>query len=120
MTFGRPTTIRRRDGVALPLLVNDTVLHQRQSDQDATGYSDLHLFIYSCKLFDILHDLLVDLNETPAQVTNDDEWYLRLFAASCRINTFREALPDVLDTNKALPPQAGQDLVLQRRALNSR
>jgi hypothetical protein len=59
MTFGRPTMLSNSWNVPIPLLIDDEYLSvQGEGVQPPDVPCRLGLFVSSCKLFEILHDIL--------------------------------------------------------------
>ena len=61
MTFGRPTMLSKSRNVPVPSLIDDEYLCvQGEGFQPPDVPSRLGLFVSSCKLFEILHEILSD------------------------------------------------------------
>lgn len=59
MTFGRPSMIDKAHTIPIPAMIDDDYLSDREEARQPPGiHSRLGLFVYSCKLFEILEDIL--------------------------------------------------------------
>lgn len=59
MTFGRPSMIDKSNSVPIPAVIDDEYLSDREEARQPPGiHSRLGLFVSSCKLFEILEDIL--------------------------------------------------------------
>lgn len=59
MTFGRPSMIDKSHSVPIPTMIDDDYLSDQEEAIQPPGiYSRLGMFVYSCKLFVILEEIL--------------------------------------------------------------
>ncbi|KAL6360874.1 hypothetical protein LRP88_06582 [Fusarium phalaenopsidis] len=108
-TFGRPTMISTKSKVPMPLMIDDEYLLE-----DGEGRQPSHLnpqlasFVYSNKLFDILHGILVSFYEKKNTVFRrlDTQFWScdqlnTVLELNMALNEFRDSLPGYL----SVPPQ---------------
>jgi Fungal specific transcription factor domain len=108
MTFGRPTMLSNSWSVPIPLLIDDEYLSvQEEGNQPPNVPSRLGLFVSSCKLFEILHEILIsfyagdpgtgDFKQTESNTVARD-----MIADVLRYNRslamFKDSIPDYLRT----------------------
>lgn len=93
MTFGRPAMITKSNDVPLPLLIDDEFLSvTNESRQPAGRQPRFGAFVYSCKLFDLLGEVLDFLSSTALQNVEQNR-------GSSQVNTI---LGEVLNLNRKL------------------
>ena len=108
MTFGRPTMLSRSCSVPIPLLIDDEYLSdQKEGNQPPDIPSRLGLFVSSCKLFEILHEILVsfyaeDAGTSTSKQTDSNTVAQAMIADVLRHNRslamFEDSIPDYLRT----------------------
>jgi hypothetical protein len=111
MTFGRPIMISRPGNVPVPSLIDDEYLSDNGEDgaQPADVPSRLGLFISSCKLFELLADILecfyVDNSETGIarnleSKTRGKDMLADALDFNRRLDKFAESIPEYLQTSE--------------------
>ncbi len=86
MTFGRAVMFGRTHRTPLPDLIDDESVGSGVSSQPPTTLPSLALFVQSCKLFKILHDVLDLLNTCKNGSHNDDARWEDLIIQILTIN----------------------------------
>lgn len=126
MTFGRPTTLQRICDVPLPETSHEIETVSGSGEEAATEFSQLNLFVYSCKLFDILHDALQILNSSLPRDRSaedagaDDVPVVQLLEINSRLDTFQRGLPSELRNVQVSQLQGLEPLNLHRQVLHCR
>lgn len=106
MTFGRPSMIGRATDVPIPDLIDDEYLGDRSmGTQPANIYSRLGLFVSSCRLFDLLEEILELFYRDSTGVvshrqlngaTRTAELLTPVLDLNRRLDQFVEGVPDYL------------------------
>lgn len=92
MTFGRPAMIAKSNDVPLPTMIDDEYLSTTDEGQQPPHTpSCLGAFVFSCKLFDLLGQVLNFLSAPTLQNTAQKD-----------ISQISEVLSQVLDLNRKL------------------
>ncbi|KAK1239806.1 hypothetical protein MKX08_007248 [Trichoderma sp. CBMAI-0020] len=104
MTFGRPTMVNRSYSTPMPSLIDDEYLRTDGDGIQPDGTnSRMGLFVYSCKLFEILDDILSTFYSVSASVDSVSESRLQdmvseVLSFNRRLDNFITSLPDYLKT----------------------
>ncbi|KAF5672609.1 cytochrome P450 monooxygenase [Fusarium circinatum] len=106
-TFGRPPMVLDSSSVPKPEMINDEYLSETgQGFQPLDAYPQMGCFIYSCNLFDILHQVLVEfyVNKKPNPHSNNKDSLLGeeiqvIMGYHRELNKFQETLPPFLVTS---------------------
>jgi hypothetical protein len=122
MTFGRPSMIDKSHSVPIPVMIDDDYLSDHEEARQPPGiYPRLGMFVSSCKLFEILEEILeLFYRDTGSQrlgnggtkvaelVTAVLDFNRRLdsFMEVGYVNGMRTAEPDVNAERSRLPPDA--------------
>lgn len=104
MTFGRPTMVNRSYGTPMPSLIDDEYLRTDGDGVQPKGAnSRMGLFVYSCKLFEILDDILSTFYSADTSADHVSESRLQdmvseVLSFNRRLDNFITSLPDYLKT----------------------
>ncbi|KAK5049368.1 hypothetical protein LTR84_004297 [Exophiala bonariae] len=132
MTFGRATITSGTESVPKPLVIDDEYLtEQHEGVQPSEEVPRLGLFVWSLKLYDILHEILATLynkrSERPGPRGRDGEnWNLLsdILTLNQRLDEFQAQLPEYLrpQTQSMSPPnlRKADHKNLQRHVLHCR
>ena len=111
MTFGRPTMLSNLRSVPIPLLIDDEYLSaQEEGSQPPDVPSRLGLFVSSCKLFEILHEILISFyaedsgTGTPKQLRSDNmarDMIVDVLRHNRSLAMFKDSIPDYLRTSRS-------------------
>ncbi|KAK9364506.1 fungal-specific transcription factor domain-containing protein [Lipomyces kononenkoae] len=106
MTFGRPTMISGSWDVIAPSMIDDEHLRRKgEGIQPPNSPSQMGLFVYSLKLFDITNEILSELYirqsrgaspDEPCQKPWSPEQLLKVLSISSKLDRFDDTLPDSL------------------------
>ncbi|KAF5723731.1 benzoate 4-monooxygenase [Fusarium mundagurra] len=118
-TFGRPPMILDSSSVPKPEMINDEYLSEtRQGVQPTNAYPQMGCFVYSCDLFDILHQILVEFyvkKKSNPHSQSSDSWLgeeIQVIMGYHReLNKFQESLPAFLATSDSYMDSPSQELV---------
>ncbi|KAK4493879.1 hypothetical protein PRZ48_015064 [Zasmidium cellare] len=132
MTFGRPSMIGRNTDVPIPDLIDDEYLGDRSiGSQPETTHSRLGLFVSSCRLFDLLEEVLelfyrdssgVVSHRQIQGVTRTAELLTPVLDLNRRLDEFVEGVPDYLQVpaRPALAATHDDHIHLQQQVLYCR
>lgn len=104
MTFGRPTMVNTSHGTPVPSLIDDEYLRTDGEGIQPKGVnSQMSLFVYSCRLFEILNDILssfyaVDSSPDPVSQSRLQDMVSEALSFNRRLDDFITSLPDYLKT----------------------
>ncbi|PON26671.1 hypothetical protein TGAM01_v204681 [Trichoderma gamsii] len=104
MTFGRPAMVNRSYGTPMPSLIDDEYLRTDGDGVQPNGAnSRMGLFVYSCKLFEVLDDILstfysVDASADPVSESRLQDMVSEVLSFNRRLDNFITSLPDYLRT----------------------
>ncbi|KAK2595349.1 hypothetical protein QQS21_006949 [Conoideocrella luteorostrata] len=111
MTFGRPTMVHEPNNVPLPLNMDDEHLRvDGEGSQPRNTQSYLGLFVFSCKLMEILRDVLhfvttcepsADRSSAEVASTLRSKLLVQALEINRRLDQFSEALPRCLILEEA-------------------
>ena len=111
MTFGRPTMLSKSWKVPVPLLIDDEYLSvQGEGVQPSKIPSRLGLFVSSCKLFEILHEILsnfyigdssVGLLKQQESELDQREIIMDVLDYNRRLDKFSDSIPEYLRTTRS-------------------
>ena len=133
MTFGRPTMITNTDDVPLPAMIDDEYLSKssKESLQPPNKPSRLGMFVYSCKLFDLLKEMLnfVSSKEVIAAIRRESkidqsdrgEVVAQVLNLTRKLDQFSESVPPYLRISSESSMESTESHVqLQQRVLYCR
>ncbi|UKZ95959.1 uncharacterized protein TrAFT101_010765 [Trichoderma asperellum] len=109
MTFGRPTMVNGSYGTPMPSLIDDEYLCTDGEGIQPKGVnSRMGLFVYSCRLFEILKDILssfyaVDASSEPICESRLHSMVSEVLNFNRRLDDFITSLPNYLKTAKSSP-----------------
>lgn len=109
MTFGRPTMVNGSYGTPMPSLIDDEYLCTDGEGIQPKGVnSRMGLFVYSCRLFEILKDILssfyaVDASSEPIGESRLHSMVSEVLNFNRRLDDFITSLPNYLKTAKSSP-----------------
>lgn len=104
MTFGRPTMVNSTDGTPVPSLIDDEYLRMDgEGIQPKAVNSRMGLFVYSCRLFEILNDILSSFysvadSTDPVSESRLQDMVSEVLSFNRRLDNFITSLPDYLKT----------------------
>ncbi|KAL6898439.1 fungal-specific transcription factor domain-containing protein [Trichoderma evansii] len=104
MTFGRPTMVNTSYGTPVPSLIDDEYLRTDGEGIQPKGVnSQMSLFVYSCRLFEILNDILssfyaVDAAADPVPQSRLQDMVSEVLSFNRRLDDFIISLPGYLKT----------------------
>lgn len=108
MTFGRPLMVNKSNSTPIPSPIDDDYLQKiGEGIQPTSVPSRLGLFVYSCRLFEILADILSSFyadgtngHEDSSQSIQD--MVLEVLKFNRRLDSFVESIPDYLRTDRSV------------------
>jgi hypothetical protein len=105
MTFGRPAMVNKSYSTPLPSLIDDEYLRiDSDGAQPKEANSRMGLFVYSCKLFEILDDILstfYSVDAASADTVSESrlqDMVSEVLSFNRRLDSFITSLPDYLKT----------------------
>lgn len=129
MTFGRPTTIPPSHFTRRPTLIDDEyLLEDGEGSQPKDKPSRMGLFVFSCDLFQILHDILSKLYMPDQSRLTTESWTIEglsdVLGLNLKLDKFRQSLPAYLQPESATQINSPEDVrnhtTLQARVLECR
>jgi len=109
--------IKNQDAIPLPDIVDDENLHERISSHRDAHESTMFLFVHSCKLFDILQDILQFCN-AGTSVAEPHDILVETLKICKRLDSFNEHLPPALQITGET--STSESLTLQQQVLHCR
>lgn len=129
MTFGRPLMVRDSHNTRIPSLIDDEYLQGTSIGTQPTDIpSRMGLFVSSCKLFEILSDILSSfyMGKDTSSSKNDtrmQEITADVLCFNRRLDQFSASIPSYLKMSKDPPglqsPTEGY-IILQKQVLHCR
>lgn len=108
MTFGRPVMVGKPYSTPVPSLIDDEYLRVEGDGTQPLGVpSRLGLFVSSCKLFEILVDILSSFYAGSSSTTHESgpcvqDMVLDVLSFNRRLDSFITSIPDYLKTTRSL------------------
>src|ERR1700712_920371 len=96
MTFGRPVMIADAGRMPLPDVVDDGYVDDEGFRQPTNVTSFMMLFVQSCRLFDILRDVLQVQSAEATTSLQVEDLVVQTLKTNRRLETFFESVPPVL------------------------
>ncbi|KAF2772652.1 hypothetical protein EJ03DRAFT_189480 [Teratosphaeria nubilosa] len=112
MTFGRPTMIAIADTTPLPSIIDDEELEGQIIKRDPGQISHLAMFVHSCRVFDVLADVLQHLytRDEPSEdstypdiIKTIEERLIEVVKFNGRLKAIAENFPEELQSPGRLP-----------------
>jgi hypothetical protein len=107
MTFGRPAMLNRSYNTVVPSLIDDVYLREEgEGVQPQHMPSRMGLFVFSCRLFEILDDILSsfyagDPSTHPISESRLQNMVLEVLSFNRRLDSFFTSTPDYLKTTRS-------------------
>lgn len=108
MTFGRPLMVNKSYNTPVPSLIDDDYLQRiGEGIQPLSVPSRLGLFVYSCRLFEILADILScfyadSTNGRNESKTSIQDMIVDVLKFNRRLDTFTDSIPEYLCTDRSI------------------
>lgn len=104
MTFGRPFGIQKHN-VPIPSLIDDEYIStNRTGHQPLDKIPQLGMFVHSCALFDILHDVLLTLYTDQSSKPDHAKTLDAVMHSNRRLDELASSLPHFLQISEAQIP----------------
>ncbi|VUC32115.1 unnamed protein product [Clonostachys rosea] len=113
VTFGRPTMIYGHSKIPLPLMVDDEYLLEDGEGSQPHEPAQMSSFVYSCKLFDILNEILssfyADKSNEPQSSNTHSASYQEL-STVMRLNSALDDFQDTLPRYLVISPDSANTI----------